>query len=115
MTLVTPNVPEAHALSIFDGACKNILLTGTHNESSKDVINTLYKGGEVISTLSWSRLPNVYHGSGCTLASAVAAGLAKGLSLIASVEVAQQYTWHSLSQARKVGGGQLIPMRLPHF
>ncbi len=48
---------------------------------------------------------------GCTLASAIAAGLAKGLPLIEAVEVAQQYTWDSLSQARKVGGGQLIPMR----
>ena len=111
VTLVTPNVPEAQALSIFDGACENILLTGTHNESTEDVINTLYKKGEVISSLSWSRLPDVYHGSGCTLASAIAAGLAKGLSLIESVEVAQQYTWDSLLQARKVGGGQLIPMR----
>lgn len=115
VTLVTPNVPEAEALSIFDSACDNILLTGTHNESTKDVINTLYRGGEVVSALSWPRLPDVYHGSGCTLASATAAGLAKGLSLIESVEVAQQYTWRSLSQARKVGGGQLIPLRLLHF
>ncbi len=111
VTLVTPNVPEAQALSIFDGACENILLTGTHNESTKDVINILYRGGKVLSALSWSRLPDVYHGSGCTLASAIAAGVANGLSLIDSVEVAQQYTWDSLSQARKVGGGQLIPLR----
>ncbi|MCK5917828.1 MAG: hydroxymethylpyrimidine/phosphomethylpyrimidine kinase [Cocleimonas sp.] len=110
-TLVTPNVPEAYLLSIFDSVCQNILLTGTHNESTKDVINTLYQEGEVISALSWPRLPDVYHGSGCTLASAIAAGLAKGLVLVNAVEIAQQYTWDSLSQAHRIGGGQLIPMR----
>jgi hydroxymethylpyrimidine/phosphomethylpyrimidine kinase len=112
VSLVTPNVLEAQLLSIFDGACKNILLTGTHNEATKDVINTLYKEGSVISSLAWSRLPEVYHGSGCTLASAIAAGLAKGLPLIEAVETAQQFTWDSLSLARKVGAGQLIPWRL---
>jgi hydroxymethylpyrimidine/phosphomethylpyrimidine kinase len=113
VSLVTPNLPEAQLLSVFDAvcACKNILLTGTHNEATKDVVNILYKEGSVISSLAWSRLPGVYHGSGCTLAAAIAAGLAKGLPLIEAVETAQQFTWDSLSFARKIGTGQLIPLR----
>ena len=111
VNLVTPNVPEADRLSIFAGKCENILLTGTHDESTQDVINRLTIKGVEVSALSWSRLADTYHGSGCTLAAAIAAGLAKGLSLIESVEIAQEYTWKSLSQARKIGDGQLIPFR----
>jgi len=112
VSVVTPNAPEANILSIFNGRCQNILLTGTHNETSIEVINTLYnKRGEVISSLSWPRLPEVYHGSGCTIAAAIAAGLAKKLSLIEAVEIAQEYTWGSLVKARKIGHGQLIPLR----
>ena len=110
-SLVTPNVLEAKILSIFKGGCENILLTGTHDESTKDVINKLTIKGVEVSALSWTRLADTYHGSGCTLASATAAGLAKGLPLIEAVEVAQKYTWGSLSQARKIGRGQLIPLR----
>ena len=111
VSLVTPNVPEAEILPIFDGKCKNILLTGTHDESTEGVINRLIIDGLEVSALSWSRLADTYHGSGCTLASAVAAGLAKGLSLLEAVEIAQKYTWESLSQARKISDGQLIPLR----
>ena len=109
--LVTPNVPEAEILSIFEGECKNILLTGTHDESTKNVINRLVIEGTEVSALSWGRLPYLYHGSGCTLASAVAACLAKGLSLLEAVEIGQKYTWESLSKAQKIGKGQLIPLR----
>lgn len=113
VTIITPNVPEATILSVFDQVYQNILLTGTHNASSVKVINTLYnKEGEVISSLSWPRLSEVYHGSGCTIAAAIAAGLAKKLSLIDAVEIAQEYTWGSLLRARKIGNGQLIPLRL---
>lgn len=111
VSLVTPNVPEAEILSIFEGKCENILLTGTHDESTQDVINRLTIKGVEVSALSWSRLADTYHGSGCTLAAAIAAGLARGLSLVEAVEIAQKYTWTSLSQARKIGGGQLIPLR----
>lgn len=112
VSLVTPNVPEADLLAIFEGEYQNILLTGTHNEATADVINTLYnQKGEIISTLSWPRLAAVYHGSGCTIAAAIAAGLAKNLPLVEAVEIAQEYTWNSLLRARKIGNGQLIPLR----
>lgn len=111
VSLVTPNVPEAEALAIFESDCENILLTGTHDESTKDVVNKFYCKGEVVSALSWPRLDGVYHGSGCTLASAIAAGIAARLSLKDAVEQAQKFTWESLSNAEPLGKGQLIPFR----
>jgi hydroxymethylpyrimidine/phosphomethylpyrimidine kinase len=61
---------------------------------------------------SWERLPGSYHGSGCTLASAIAAMLANGLELPEAVREAQDYTWHTLAKAYRPGMGQYLPDRL---
>ena len=53
-----------------------------------------------------------YHGSGCTLASAIAAMLANGLALPEAVREAQDYTWHALEKAYRPGMGQHLPDRL---
>jgi hydroxymethylpyrimidine/phosphomethylpyrimidine kinase len=60
----------------------------------------------------WRRLPGSYHGSGCTLASAIAAGLAKGLSVPEAVASAQAYTWQALAHGFRPGAGQPLPDRL---
>ena len=102
-TLLTPNLPEAQRLSgAMDAAdCARwllaagadwVLVTGTHAESA-DVVNRLYgrDGGE--RSQSWPRLAGNYHGSGCTLASAIAARLALGQTMPEAVATAQAYTW----------------------
>ena len=61
---------------------------------------------------AWARLPFGYHGSGCTLASAIAALLANGLELPEAVREAQDYTWHALEKAYRPGMGQHLPDRL---
>ncbi|MGH8711944.1 MAG: bifunctional hydroxymethylpyrimidine kinase/phosphomethylpyrimidine kinase, partial [Burkholderiales bacterium] len=61
---------------------------------------------------SWERLPGSYHGSGCTLAAAVTATIANGLSISEAVRDAQEYTWHALKSAFRPGMGQYIPDRL---
>ena len=61
---------------------------------------------------SWQRLPGNYHGSGCTLASAIAATIANGLSVAEAVKDAQEYTWQTLKAAFRPGMGQYIPDRL---
>ena len=61
---------------------------------------------------SWQRLPGSYHGSGCTLASALAANLARGLDIGDAVYEAQDYTWHALANAFRPGMGQYLPDRL---
>jgi hydroxymethylpyrimidine/phosphomethylpyrimidine kinase len=65
-----------------------------------------------VRTDTWQRLPGSYHGSGCTLASAIAANLARGLDVAEAVREAQEYTWQALAKAFRPGMGQHIPDRL---
>jgi hydroxymethylpyrimidine/phosphomethylpyrimidine kinase len=129
-TIVTPNSPEARRLADVDDedegeapaladcaarlvaqGCEYVLVTGTHEPTPK-VINTLYGKGGVVRTDTWPRLPETYHGSGCTLASAIAAMLANGLEMSEAVREAQDYTWHTLKKAYRAGMGQWLPDRL---
>jgi hydroxymethylpyrimidine/phosphomethylpyrimidine kinase len=126
-TVVTPNIPELRRLSqaeedeepsheecagrLLDAGCEYVLVTGTHDATSS-VINTLYHRDGVVRSDTWQRLPGSYHGSGCTLASAIAANLARGLDVANAVHEAQEYTWQALSRAFHPGMGQYIPDRL---
>lgn len=128
-TIVTPNSIEARRLAIDDGdeddnpdlaecarrildaGCEYVLITGTH-EHTGDVTNTLYNADGVVRSDAWPRLPGSYHGSGCTLASALAATIANGVDMQEAVRDAQEYTWQSLKLAFRPGMGQYIPDRL---
>ncbi len=120
--LATPNLPEAQALSgaqapddcaarLLASGCRWVLITGTHDDST-EVINRLYGQDGSRRAWSWPRLPAEYHGSGCTLASAIAARLALGQPMEKSVAEAQDYTWRSLKSATRTGQGQWTPNRL---
>ena len=98
------------ASRILSLGCSYVLITGTH-ESSIDVINTLYGEEGVIRRDNWKRLPGSFHGSGCTLASAIAAALANGLDLAEAVHEAQEYTWQALAAGFRPGMGQFLPDR----
>ena len=73
--------------------------------------NTLYHRSGMTSREHWPRLPGSYHGSGCTLASAIAAQLAGGQTIAEAVREAQDYTWNTLKHAFRPGMGQYIPDR----
>ena len=88
-----------------------MLITGTHVNTPR-VLNTLYGEQGIVRSDSWERLPGSYHGSGCTLASAIAASLANGCEVSEAVKDAQEYTWHALNNAFLPGMGQYIPDRL---
>lgn len=120
--LLTPNSQEARRLTgreqldtcadaLLSRGCGAVLITGTH-EAAADVRNTLYRPDRPPQTEHWPRLPYSYHGSGCTIASAIAAGLAKDLPLDQAVSKAQRYTWQSLAAGWRPGHGQHIPDRL---
>lgn len=128
-TILTPNSIEARRLiqdedndednpdltecakRIVQLGCEYVLVTGTHEHTPK-VINTLYGENGVVRSDSWTRLPGIYHGSGCTLASAIASLLANGLPINEAVKEAQEFTWKALQYAFRPGMGQHIPDRL---
>jgi hydroxymethylpyrimidine/phosphomethylpyrimidine kinase len=134
-TLITPNTLEALRLveeeedqgdeeegqeplsmdecasRLLEMGCEYVMITGTHQATTK-VVNTLYHRDGRVREDSWDRLPGSYHGSGCTLASAIAAGIAQGLELSDAVREAQEYTWQALRAGYRLGMGQFIPDRL---
>jgi hydroxymethylpyrimidine/phosphomethylpyrimidine kinase len=127
-TVITPNTIELRRLAqeddeeagsdlgelarhLLDIGCEYVLVTGTH-EATPEVINTLYHRDGLVRSDSWQRLPGSYHGSGCTLASALAANLARGLEMTEAVYEAQDYTWQALQYGFRLGMGQYIPDRL---
>ncbi|HAR90817.1 MAG TPA: hydroxymethylpyrimidine/phosphomethylpyrimidine kinase, partial [Gammaproteobacteria bacterium] len=55
--------------------------------------------------------PDSYHGSGCTLAAAIAGYLAHKLTLRDAIQQAQRFTWEALSHGTRMGFGQHIPNR----
>ncbi|WP_239798172.1 bifunctional hydroxymethylpyrimidine kinase/phosphomethylpyrimidine kinase [Candidatus Nitrotoga arctica] len=128
-TILTPNSIEARRLiqdedndednpdlaecakRIVQLGCEYVLVTGTHEHTPK-VINTLYGENGLVRSDSWARLSGIYHGSGCTLASAIASLLANGLSMNEAVKEAQEFTWQALQYAFRPGMGQHIPDRL---
>jgi len=126
-TLLTPNAPEARRLAesdeddgepsidvcaqrLIEMGAQYVLITGTHENTPK-VVNTLYGAEGVIRRDEWERLPGSYHGSGCTLASAIAGCIAGGASMEDAVRDAQDYTWQALAAGFRAGMGQFIPDR----
>ncbi|KAF0162735.1 MAG: hydroxymethylpyrimidine/phosphomethylpyrimidine kinase [Rhodocyclaceae bacterium] len=132
-TLLTPNSLEARRLAqeideagedarlepglaecarrLINAGCEYVLVTGTH-EGTPQVINTLYGSHGTVRTDRWDRLPGSYHGSGCTLASAIAAHFASGVNVAEAVMAAQEYTWRTLAAGFRPGMGQFIPDRM---
>ena len=122
-TVLTPNSNEARLLApegdnldacaqeILDKGCEFVLITGTH-ENTPHVTNILYGNRRQIETFDWERLPGSYHGSGCTLSSAIAGLLAQGIDPFTAIHEAQEYTWEALKNGYRIGMGQHIPNRL---
>ena len=120
-TIVTPNAIEARQLTQTDTlsecakillsyGCEYVLLKGTH-EPTENVLNVLYNQQGLIETYAWPRLPQDYHGSGCTLAASIAALLAQGKTMSTAVAQAQAYTWQCLAHAYQPGRAQYVPNR----
>lgn len=123
-TIITPNLPELDSLvpgnlsveqkavQLLNLGCKAVLVTGTHSQA-KAVKNLLFTLSSSTPTVNrWQRLAGEYHGSGCTLASAIAALIARGEALATASVKAQDFTWRSLEGALKLTEGQYLPLRL---
>jgi len=135
--VVTPNVPEAEALSgrrissaedardaaraIRDMGVAAVIITGGHAPGSgfrvpgsafaveraeDDVVDLLFDGHE-FHEFRASRIDSLHtHGTGCTFASAVAAGLALGHNLADAAQRAQQYVAGAIAHAPGLGHGR---------
>jgi hydroxymethylpyrimidine/phosphomethylpyrimidine kinase len=122
-TVLTPNSEEARAFApeadnldacafeLLELGSEYVLITGTH-EHTPQVENRLYSGHRLIESYTWERLAGRYHGSGCTLSSAIAGLLSQGLNPETAVHEAQEFTWETLAHAFRIGMGQFIPNRL---
>ncbi|PAU66221.1 bifunctional hydroxymethylpyrimidine kinase/phosphomethylpyrimidine kinase [Pseudomonas sp. PIC25] len=122
--IATPNLPEARILAeLPEGTADQcaekllpfaeyLLITGGHGDE-QEVHNRLYGRDGLRETFTCQRLPGSYHGSGCTLASALSGRLALGEELVSAVRSALDYTWRCLRDAEAPGHGQYVPRRLP--
>ncbi len=128
-TVITPNTMEARrliscyggedydersmadcAVQLLEMGSEYVLITGSH-ANTPQVVNTLYGRGGVLRADPWERLPGSYHGSGCTLASALASALAHGMDMSSAAFEAQGFTWQTLVAGFRPGMGQYIPDR----
>lgn len=114
ITVITPNHDEVLALAgatdadtaahvLLERGCRAVLVTGLNSR--------LYRQDGVPLDYTVPRLPGRYHGSGCTLSAALAAGLAQGHSLPRAIRIAVHYTWECLRTARQQGQGLQCPRR----
>ncbi len=117
--VVTPNIPEAEALTglkiendedvrraaeaIVQLGARAVVVKGGHREGPA---TDLFYDGARFQEFSAPRIDTVNtHGTGCTFASAVAAGLAKGLGVVESVELAKDYVTEAIRRSFPVGRG----------
>jgi len=121
-TIITPNIPEAEfiikkkivstsdmhevCLELTDMGAHAVLLKGGHMGTVE--ANDLLFDGSSFHTFTSKRVPtNNTHGTGCTLASAIAANLAKGQSIFDAVKHAKEYIQGAIENADKlkIGSG----------
>ncbi len=114
-TLVTPNLPELDALGGEEIAIRfatHVLVKGGHGEGPM-LTDRLIGPQGVVKAWSNARIDTPHtHGTGCTLASAIATGLGQGLDLIDAIERARKYVREALALAPGLGQGH-GPMGAP--
>jgi hydroxymethylpyrimidine/phosphomethylpyrimidine kinase len=122
-TLLTPNLPEARSLcrgephlealeaqaKMLLGQCPHVLIKGGHG-SGNVIVNGWFSRDRHL-TWTWPRLEGNFHGTGCTLASSIAAYLACGRSMAQAIEDAQAYVHQALAAGYAVAEGQRMPNR----
>jgi hydroxymethylpyrimidine/phosphomethylpyrimidine kinase len=126
-SIITPNLNEADRLCgaqhspaqqaalLQQRGCAHVLLKGGHGPQQQDVINRWFGLDGAFESWQWPRLPGEFHGSGCTLAAALAARLAHGDTMRDAIAAAQTYCQHTLETAYSIAPGQLIPNRVIPF
>jgi hydroxymethylpyrimidine/phosphomethylpyrimidine kinase len=116
--VITPNLPEAAALldaplardeaemheqaeRLLALGSRAVLIKGGHGSGAESV-DLLLEGGETIRLAAARIATRNTHGTGCTLSSALAAGLAKGLELAAAARAAKDYVSAAIAAADRI-------------
>jgi hydroxymethylpyrimidine kinase/phosphomethylpyrimidine kinase len=119
--VITPNLPEAAALSglplanslseiratavrILDQGFSHVLIKGGHAQTQEATDYLFSRSQEHVFSAPRINTRNT-HGTGCTLSSAIAAFLAKGLSLPEAITSAKNYLTRALQQADELNVG----------
>ncbi|MCD6026162.1 MAG: hydroxymethylpyrimidine/phosphomethylpyrimidine kinase [Solimicrobium sp.] len=120
-TLITPNLHEAELLcpnaistlqqgqQLMNYGAAHVLIKGGH--SKEPIITNSWFHDDQQMHWQWQRFSGEFHGSGCTLAAAIAGQLAHSRSMQLALEMAQSYCQEALKHAYSITSGQLIPKR----
>jgi hydroxymethylpyrimidine/phosphomethylpyrimidine kinase len=120
-SLITPNLPEAAALlgeavasdeaaiasqgkRLLAMGARAVLIKGGHGQGAES-IDYLFTGGDVLALAAPRIATGNTHGTGCSLSSAIAAGLAKGEALEAAVRGAKAWISAAIAAADRLGVG----------
>jgi hydroxymethylpyrimidine/phosphomethylpyrimidine kinase len=120
--LITPNLPEAAALldepvadseaavkhqgrRLISMGCPAVLIKGGHG-SGAESIDYLFSGDDVIALASPRLATQNTHGTGCSLSSAIAAGLARGEDLVTAVRAAKAWIDAAIAAADRLEVGR---------
>lgn len=117
-SLLTPNLSELSSLApglneqsaVASLKCPWVLVT-TSDSSEVEIEHRLYHHSNLVSKFTYKKLPGNYHGSGCTLSSAISALIATDVSVEDSCRSALDYTYQTLLNAKKLGKMQYHPNR----
>ncbi len=121
-SLITPNLREAEVLSgetladlkgleraarkIRRRGTAAVLIKGGHFDDPRRSVDYLFDGAEAVRFSAPRHATPHTHGSGCTLAAAICAFLARGLDLHHSVERAKHYVSQAIAASFSVGAGR---------
>jgi hydroxymethylpyrimidine/phosphomethylpyrimidine kinase len=124
-TVITPNVPEAEVLTglaikdfagmeaaarkLVEMGAHAVIVKGGHMERAVDI---LFDGTDVVHLAGDRPKEETLHGTGCTFASAIAAQLASGRSLMEAAMLAKAYVTKAIEKAYPIGKGRAP---LDHF
>ncbi len=119
VTLAKPNRAEARAMSWVNerGPCGSglipeyLLVTGTDDATGSEASHQLFREERLCREFILPVLPGSFHGTGCTLTSAIASFCALGLAMPEAVAAALDYTWQSVREGYSIGGKQSMPER----
>jgi hydroxymethylpyrimidine/phosphomethylpyrimidine kinase len=108
LNLLAPGLAEQEAVSSLN--CSWVLVT-TSDSSKVDIEHRLYHKSILTCRYKYKKLPGKFHGSGCTLSSAISALIAKGMAVEDACDEGLEYTYQCLLNAKKLGKMQYHPIR----